>query len=609
MTLVNRLKFTTTAASLATITSFTGIAKFRTPAVAIADGKLAVGRTGLKLFAEDANNWEASYFTVGGTAQNPTLTRERVSDSSAAGGPVTFSGTVTVACNEFAEDLTGVSVLDLPLVATAPSNASVEITLADGTAQRIYPGNLQTGSGTPVDNPPTLSALSVSGVTSSSATGSVTTNEVGGTIYWLFSTSSTATAAQVKAGNSQAVTAAGAQSLPGSGLQASTAYYLHVLHRDTYPQDSAVLSLGTAFTTLAAGTPAPTVTGVTISPTSANVAGGGTQQFTTTVAGANSPSQAVNYTITPNTATVNASGLATVPAATGSVQTFTVRATSAQDSSKYAEATITVAAMAAPGQVTGLTAGTPTSSTVPLTWTAASGASAYTVNYRKTGDAAWTAATTTATGTSYTVTGLTASQGYEFQVIATNAGGPGAASATATATTATPVVLPAYTLAGYPGTNGPNAVKPNSPSIDLSVASNYNFNYPPAGKGLTNEKTSINSNGYWYFKRTSDNVVPSRVLSGWFPQGVTPTESDVLFSSASPPSPNPNQNGGTSKNGLVSCGFNSGNGNFVDSAILWVPAGDTGKWCQWFVAFDTTTNTFAGQPVNANPAGLQFTGA
>jgi hypothetical protein len=367
--------------------------------------------------------------------------------------------------------------------------------------------------------------------------------------------------------------------------------------------------LGTPFTTLAAGAPTPTVSSVTVSPTSANVAGGGTQQFSATVAGTNSPSQGVNWTVNPNTASINTAGLFTAPVPTGSAQTFTVTATSQQDSTKSGAATVTVAAMTAPGQVTGLTAGTPATSSVPLTWAAVSGASAYTVNYRTTGSSTWTQASNTVTSTSYTVTGLTASQGYEFQVIATNAGGPGAASATATATTATPVVLPAYTLTGYPGTNGPNAVKPNSPSIDLSVASNYNFNYPPAGKGLTNEKTSINSNGYWYFKRTSDNVVPSRVLSGWFPQGVTPTESDVLFSSASPPSPNPNQNGGTSKNGLVSCGFNSGNGNFVDNAILWVPAGDTGKWCQWFVAFDTTTNTFSGQPVNANPAGLQFTGA
>jgi hypothetical protein len=171
--------------------------------------------------------------------------------------------------------------------------------------------------------------------------------------------------------------------------------------------------------------------------------------------------------------------------------------------------------------------------------------------------------------------------------------------------------LPAYTLTGYPGTNGANAIKPSSPAIDLSVAANYTFNYAPAGKGLAVDKTTINNNGYWYFKRASDTAIPARVVSGWFPLGVTPTEADVLHYSATPPTPNQNSNGGSSKNGLVSCGFNAGNGNFVDNAILWIPAGDTRKWCEWFVAVDpnAATATFVGQPVNANPAGLSFTGA
>lgn len=93
----------------------------------------------------------------------------------------------------------------------------------------------------------------------------------------------------------------------------------------------------------------------------------------------------------------------------------------------------------APGQVTGLTAGTATSTTQPLSWTAPSSGgapSAYTVEYRKTGDTAWTTATTSATSPSGTVTGLTAATGYDYRVTATNGAGSGTPSSIVSATTA-----------------------------------------------------------------------------------------------------------------------------------------------------------------------------
>ena len=96
-------------------------------------------------------------------------------------------------------------------------------------------------------------------------------------------------------------------------------------------------------------------------------------------------------------------------------------------------------APAVPGQVTALSIGTPTSSSLPLTWTAPStggAATADTVEYRTTGSTPWTVATTAATGTSYTLTGLAGATGYDARVTATNAGGSGTPSAVATGTTA-----------------------------------------------------------------------------------------------------------------------------------------------------------------------------
>ncbi|MEU3428648.1 chitinase [Streptomyces gardneri] len=100
-----------------------------------------------------------------------------------------------------------------------------------------------------------------------------------------------------------------------------------------------------------------------------------------------------------------------------------------------------------PAAPTGLAAGSPTSTTVPLTWTVVSGATSYHV-YRG------TTKVQTVTGTSATVTGLTASTPYTFQVTAANSAGESPKSAAVTATTTSGggggnPGLPAHALVGY----------------------------------------------------------------------------------------------------------------------------------------------------------------
>ncbi|TXS57159.1 chitinase [Streptomyces sp. t39] len=100
---------------------------------------------------------------------------------------------------------------------------------------------------------------------------------------------------------------------------------------------------------------------------------------------------------------------------------------------------------AAPGN---LRAGTPGATSVPLTWNASSGATSYHVYRNGT-------RVTTVTGTSATVTGLSAATAYSFQVSAANEAGESAKSAAVTATTATGggdgggAGLPAHALVGY----------------------------------------------------------------------------------------------------------------------------------------------------------------
>ncbi|MFE7628267.1 chitinase [Streptomyces sp. NPDC057509] len=113
------------------------------------------------------------------------------------------------------------------------------------------------------------------------------------------------------------------------------------------------------------------------------------------------------------------------------------------------------APVAVPAAPTGLKAGTATDNSVALSWTGSTGATGYNV-YR--GDTL----VQSATGTSATVTGLSASTAYSFQVSATNAAGESAKSAAVSATTteggggddggddgSTSTQLPPHALVGY----------------------------------------------------------------------------------------------------------------------------------------------------------------
>lgn len=87
---------------------------------------------------------------------------------------------------------------------------------------------------------PTLTTPTATALSDTTASGTVSTNESNGTLYHLTTTGATATATEVKAGASQAVTATGVQTVSITGLTASTDYYTHYLHRDAAGNDSAV---------------------------------------------------------------------------------------------------------------------------------------------------------------------------------------------------------------------------------------------------------------------------------------------------------------------------------------------------------------------------------
>lgn len=144
---------------------------------------------------------------------------------------------------------------------------------------------------------------------------------------------------------------------------------------------------------------------------------------------------------TPTGASTTVTGLA---AATGYDFRVTARNAGGPSTTPSAvvAATTAAAATTAPGQTVGLTVGTVTATTAPLSWTAAATASSYLVEYRTTGATTWTSGPTPSTTTA-TLAGLTAATEYDVRVSAVNAAGAGVPSSTVTATTAAaPVVVP-----------------------------------------------------------------------------------------------------------------------------------------------------------------------
>ena len=121
---------------------------------------------------------------------------------------------------------------------------------------------------------PTLTSPTGTQTGTTTASGTVSTDEGNGTLYYLATTNATETAATVKAASSQAVSGTGSQSVSFTGLTASTTYYAHYCHRDAAGNDSTV-SNSASFTTASTS-----ATAVTMSGPSGGVSGVASTNFT-----------------------------------------------------------------------------------------------------------------------------------------------------------------------------------------------------------------------------------------------------------------------------------------------------------------------------------------
>lgn len=120
---------------------------------------------------------------------------------------------------------------------------------------------LATNNSTQDNTAPVLSSPLGTPTGSTTATGTVTTDEGNGTLYWEVTASATPTSPNATfisdattAGDTQAVSATGSQIVSVTGLTAATSYYVHFLHVDAAANES-IISTSAQFTTEAAAGP------------------------------------------------------------------------------------------------------------------------------------------------------------------------------------------------------------------------------------------------------------------------------------------------------------------------------------------------------------------
>lgn len=144
------------------------------------------------------------------------------------------------------------------LTYTPSAAGSATITaVATGTPSGLTNGTIGYTATAADTTAPVLTSPTGTQTGANTASGTVTTDEGNGTLYFLATVNATETAATVKAGGttggSQAVSSTGSKSVTVASLTASTTYYLHYVHRDAANNDSLAYH-SASFTTSAAST-------------------------------------------------------------------------------------------------------------------------------------------------------------------------------------------------------------------------------------------------------------------------------------------------------------------------------------------------------------------
>jgi subtilisin family serine protease len=275
-----------------------------------------------------------------------------------------------------------------------------------------------------------------------------------------------------------------------SGLTATTNYEFQVKTVCNANSSSAFSASGTFSTTAATTCATPnnlassniTASGATLSWTAAS--GASSYVLNYRVVGASTWSSDIS------TAT-NSYSLSNLTAATNyQFQVKTVCSTSS--SSAYATAVAFTTTAAPCNTPTNLASSNITASGATLSWTAASGASSYVLNYRVVGASTWSSDISTATN-SYSLSSLTAATNYQFQVktVCSTSSSSAYATAVAFTTTAAPCNTPTNLASSNITASGATLSW-----TAASGASSYVLNYRVVGASTWSSDISTATNSY-----------------------------------------------------------------------------------------------------------------
>lgn len=341
---------------------------------------------------------------------------------------------------------------------------------AKDAAGNIAPGTqiTVTTAAIPVDTTPPNNVTNVT-------TTNITHNSL--TVSWSVSSSSDVASYEVYQGGTLLGTVTGTQ-YNVTGLTPSTQYTFTVKAKDA----SSNVATGTSVTVSTNVQPADTTPPANVT----NLASSAITQTGVTLSWIASASSDIKDYRVYNGSTLITTVTGTTYNVTGltasTSYTFMVKARDTSDNEAAgASVNVTTSATAdttAPNPVTGLTAGTPTATTIPLTWTLSSSGdvNAQEVAYSTDGTNFTVAsAVVNASSTAYTITGLTVSTAYTLRVVAIDGAGNRSPAVTTTATTAAAVA----------------AGKVDDASLIL-----YQDN-PAVNQTITNPDTYFQTNAQW----------------------------------------------------------------------------------------------------------------
>jgi hypothetical protein len=187
--------------------------------------------------------------------------------------------------------------------------------VASGTTQ-LFGDDWVGGNVTAADTTaPTLTSPTGTKTGSTTASGTVSTDEANGTLYRYASTNATESAATVKAAAlTTTVTATGSQAVTFTGLTPNTTYYAHYVHTDAAANDSTRVSSASFTTDPSGDTTAPVLTSPTGTKTGSTTASG----TVSTDEGNGTLYRLASTNATESAATVKAAALTTTISSTGS---------------------------------------------------------------------------------------------------------------------------------------------------------------------------------------------------------------------------------------------------------------------------------------------------